>query len=231
MLFTIDQTSGKLTNAGKAVAIYGPNQYIGLTGFLFGNSGPRLFASWFDDGPHTSAIGYDYYPVSQTTGQLGKLKTLFYAQTFECGSSCAGAMTDPVSAVSGVCCGPGSGFIVIARNVTGQNFGCDATMLTFCGDDVAHLNLDPKGKNVFFGDATVTQVYIGHIDFSTSKLLESSSSILGTPRVYFSPDSLLVYALNSNTIGIYAFQTKTGEFTPNTTLPDSGNVTIASATF
>ena len=229
VLFTIDQSAGMLTNTNQVVASYS-HPYIGFTAFLFGSQGGKLFAKWFDDGPHTSAIGFDYYPVNQTTGQLGKLQSLFYAQTFECGSSCNVTVTSALSAASGVCCGPSSGFIEISHNSGGPNFGCGASDQTFCGDDVGGLAIDPANANLFFGDATVNETVIGNIDFTTSKLTPSGATIPGTPPVYFSPDSRLVYAVNSNDIGIYSLHTSTGALTASTTLSDSGAVNIAAAT-
>jgi len=229
VLFTIDQSTGKLTNTHQVVASYS-HPYIGFTTFLFGSQGGKLFARWLDDGPHTGAIGFDYYPVNQTTGQLGKLQSLFYAQTFECQTSCDVTVTGALSAADGVCCGPGSGSIEISHNSGGPNFGCGASDQTFCGDDVGGLAIDPANTNLFFADATVNETVIGNIDFTTSKLTPSGSTIPGIPSVYFSPDSRLVYAVNSNDIGIYSLHTSTGALTANTTLPDSGTVNIATAT-
>lgn len=229
VLFTIDQSTGKLTNTHQVVASYS-HPYIGFIKFSFGQYGEKLFAEYLDDGPHTTIFGYDYYPVNQTTGQLGKLQSLFYAQTSECTSSCNVTVTGALSAAEGVCCGPGSGFLTMARDSTGQNFGCQASDQTFCGDDVANLAIDPANTNLFYGDATVNETFIGNIDFTTSKLTASSSTIPGTPPVYFSPDSRLVYAVNSNDVGIYALHAGTGALTASTTLPDSGAVNIATAT-
>jgi hypothetical protein len=229
VLFTIDQSTGKLTNTHQVVASYS-HAYIGFFKFSFGQYGEKLFAEYLDDGPFTTIFGYDYYPVNQTTGQLGKLQSLFYAQTSECQTSCDVTVTGALSAAEGVCCGPDSGNLQIARNSTGQNFACQASNQTFCGDDVAGLAIDPANTNLFFGDATVNETVIGNIDFTTSKLTPSGSTIPGTPPVYFSPDSRLVYAVNSNDIGIYSLHTSTGALTANTTLPDSGAVNIATAT-
>jgi hypothetical protein len=52
-------------NLEEAVAQYGPNPYVGLTGFSFGLNGNKLFASDYDNGPYTCEPGYDYYPVDQ----------------------------------------------------------------------------------------------------------------------------------------------------------------------
>jgi DNA-binding beta-propeller fold protein YncE len=229
ILFTIDQSTGVLTNTGKVVGTYGPNASIVMDNLLFGLHGRRLYAHWNDDGPYTDGIGYYFYAVNQETGALGKVQNLFYAQTLECGSSCGAAISDATSTNAGVCCGPGSGSIVFARNSNGQNFACE-TQFAFCSDDVAGLYLDPLGRNLFFGDATVNQVYVAHIDFATSQLIPTSL-IPGTPPLDFSPDSKLVYAINSNTIGIYALESSTGYITASSTLSDSGKVSVATATF
>jgi hypothetical protein len=228
VLFTIDQSTGMLTNTDQVVASYS-HDYIGFIKFLFGSQGGKLFAEYLDDGPYTTIFGYDYYPVNQTTGQLGKLQSIFYAQAGECETSCNVAVTGALSAQDGVCCGPGSGSLGVTRTSTGQTIACESSM-TFCQDDVASLAIDPANASVFFGDATVNQTYIGNINFVTSQITASSSTIPGIPPIYFSPDSRLVYAVNSSDIGIYALHASTGALTANTTLPDSGAVSIATAT-
>ena len=229
VLFTIDQSTGKLTNTKQIVAFYS-HAYIGFIKFLFGAQGGKLFAEYLDNDPHTTIFGYDYYPVNSITGQLGKLQSMFYAQTNSCTTSCAVAVTGALSAAEGVCCGPGSGGLQIARNSTGQSFNCDASNQTFCGDDVANLAIVPANTSLFFGDATVSETFIGNINFTTSQLTASASTIPGTPPVYFSPDSRLIYAVNSNDIGIYVLHTGTGVLGATTTLPASGTVNIATAT-
>lgn len=229
VLFTIDQSTGELTNTGKVVGTWGPNQYVVMDNFRFGIYGHRLYAHWTDNGPHTYGIGYYYYPVEQTTGDLGAVQILYSAETLECGSSCAVAISDPTSSYAESCCGSGSGGIDIGRNPNGQTFGCD-TNFTFCSDDFAGLYLDPFGRNLFVADATVSQTYVAHIDFAASQLVPSST-IPGTPAIDFSPDTRLVYAVDSNAIAIYAFQASTGNITASSKLSDSGKVSLATATF
>jgi hypothetical protein len=98
-------------------------------------------------------------------------------------------------------------------------------------DDVANLAVDPANANVFFGDKTASETYILKVDFSAEELTPSSSTIPGTPPVYFSPDSRLVYAVNQSDIGIYALKPATGALTASTALPDSGQVSIATVSF
>jgi len=228
VLFTIDQRSGKLINTGRVVAKYEPNEYIALTGFFFGASGGNLYASYYDNGPHTCGFGYDYYVVNQTTGRLGSLIPLTGVDCLDAGG--AVATTDLVTATDTNCCGRGSGWLEVTRRSTGRTIQCSSEMLAFCGDDVSALSIDPASRKIFFADFDVKQVLIGHIDFNTLQLVATSSSIPGLPSVYFNPDSKVVYAVNSNYIGIYAFDSASGNFTASTSLPDSGNVIIATAT-
>ena len=227
VLFTIDQSTGQLTNTNKVVASYS-NAYTGFASFKFGQSGNALFAYYLDSGPYTFIVGYDYYPVNRTTGALESLHKIFNAQTGECQTGCAVAVTDILSAQDGVCCGPPSGFLAVTRTSTSTSIGCNQND-TVCFDDVANLAIDPANANVFFGDQTTNETYIMNVDFSASQLNPSSATIPGTPPLYFSPDSRLVFAVNQNDIGIYALQAATGTLTASTTLPDPGKVSIATA--
>jgi hypothetical protein len=228
VLLTIDQSTGILTNTGKTVASYGPDPYTGLTGFLFGLSGKRLYASFFDNGPFTCLPGYDYYNVNQQTGLLGPQKTLMYG-----GGSCSGptevALTDLLTANASSCCGRGSGYLSVYRTGTQETINCTSDNVTFCGDEVGRLNLDPANRNIFFGDIDTGLTDVGHLDFNTLELTDTGSTIAGNPPLYFSPDSRLVYARNASDIGVYVLRSS-GELGANSMLPDGGNVGIATAT-
>jgi hypothetical protein len=229
VLFSIDQPTGKLTNTQQTVASYGPDPYTALRGFLFGLSGKRLYASFYDDGPYTCLPGYDYYDVSQQTGRLGPKNILLYG-----GGSCSGptaiALTDLLNATASSCCGQGSGYLSVYRTGTQEAINCTTQNVTSCGDEVGPLNLDPASQNVFFGDIDTGLTNIGHLDFTTLQVTDTGSTIAGTPPLYFSPDSRLVYASNASDIGIYSLQSSTGSLGANTTLPDAGHVRIATAT-
>jgi 6-phosphogluconolactonase (cycloisomerase 2 family) len=229
ILFTIDPSTADLTNTKQVVASY-TNEYTGFIKFLFAQQGGKLFGEYLDDGPYTSIFGYDFYPVNQTTGRLGTLQNIFDAQTGECSTGCVVTVTDRLSAVDGVCCGPGSGFISVSLWAVEKSITCPQSD-TFCTDDVAGLAVDPANTNVFFGDETTSETYVLNVDFSAGQLNASSSIIPGTPPIYFSPDSQLVYAVNQSDIGIYALQTATGILTANTTLADPGKVSVAAASF
>jgi hypothetical protein len=227
-LFAIDPSTGELTNLDEAVAQYGPNPYIGLTGFSFGLKGNKLFASDYNSAPYTCEPGYDYYPVNQSTGHLGSLENI-YEDGF-CSGNTAVAVTDQIAGGGGACCGQGSGGLGVIQISTGRQIDCDSSMLTFCGDDEDGLYFDPASRNVFFADYDTKEIYIGRLNFAKGVITESASAIPGGPQLYFSPDSLLVYALYKHNVEIYVFRSSTGTLIANTSLALQGEVNIITTT-
>ena len=227
-LFTIDQTSGGLTSTQKVVATYS-NYYTYLIGFSFGVSGHRLFARNFDDGPYTCMPGYDFYGVNQTTGDLGPLTSLIQ-QNADCGGTATVAVSDTLTAGQSTCCSSGSGYLNITNVVTNQQIGCQASDLAFCGDDSGVLAFDPSSKNIFYPDADLKKTFVGHLDFTNSKLIHGPSTISGVPLIYFSPDNLLVYTYKADWMRVYTFQASTGKLSVHTGFRLSGRVTVATTT-
>jgi hypothetical protein len=229
-LYTINPETGELTNLEEAVGQYGPNPYIGLISFKFGLRGNELFASYLNDAPYTCELGYDYFPVDQTTGHLGSANNILE------GGSCSGvtavAVTDQIAGSAGTCCGQGSGGIYVLQRASQESINCTPAMLTFCGDDVVSngLYFDPASRNLFFADADTNAIYIGRLSFAKSTITESDSVIPGDPQLFFSPDGLLVYAHYDDDIEIYAFQSSTGTLTANHSLAVPGKINIATAT-
>ena len=226
-LFTIDATSGKLTRAHRVVATYS-DYYTYLIGFNFGVSGHRLFAKSFDDGPYTCMPGYDFYSVNQTTGTLGPLTTLIQ-EGADCGGTATVAVSDTLTAGQSTCCSAGSGYLTITNVFTNRQISCQAP--TFCGDDAGMLVFDPASKNIVYPDFDVNKTFIGHLDFENLQLIQGPSTIPGTPHVYFSPDSLMLYAQTPSWIAAYAFDSSTGNLLVHKGFAVKGKVTIAPATF
>jgi hypothetical protein len=227
-LFTIDPSTGKLSDTQKVVATYS-NYYTYLNGFSFGIKGNMLFAQFYDDGPYTCEPGYDGYPVNQANGNLGAMKQLI-AGNANCGSSSAVTITDQLGGAEHACCGAGSGYVEITRIASGTQIFCQASNLTFCGDDAGDITFDPASENIIFPDTDVKETFIGHIDFAQLQLAESPSTIPGTPAIYFSPDSQVLFGLYKQKIGIYAFQSSTGEILASSSLSLTGKATVATAT-
>jgi len=219
-LFTIDPSTGDLTNTGKVVATYS-NYYTSLQSFGFGIRGTPLFARSFDNAPYTCNPGYDTYQVDQSTGDLGALTTLIEVNA-DCGGGAGVTVNDQLTAVVGACCGAGSGFLGITKTATGQQINCQASNLTFCGDESSYIALDPASRNVVFGDLDAKKTYVGRLDFAGSQLIQSSSTLPGAPYTYFSPDSKVLFALYPQKIQINAFQSSTGEILASTSIAIKG---------
>jgi hypothetical protein len=230
VLFTINQTTGKLTNTNKVVARFGPNFFVALTAFSFGRTGRKMWALELISGGHACFVSYDYYPVNQTNGELGSLVRGVVG--FDCSFAFGGvAFSDETAAYAENSVGPGGGVVGVIHLATGQTIICQTAMQTFCGDEPFWISLDPSGQNLFFADRDTLQVSIGHIDWTNLNVVLSPSIIPGTPApLFFSPDSKLVYAVNATDIGIYALQSSSGNLTASTLLPISGSVSVATAT-
>ena len=229
-LFTIDQTTGELTNTQKVVGTYS-NYYTYLINFSFGVTGQRLFAQNFDDGPYTCMPGYDYYRVDQTNGDLGPLTNLIQ-ENADCGGTATAAVSDTLTAGQSTCCSSGSGNLQIFNAYTGQQIiFCQASNLAFCGDDVGDLVFDPTSKNIVYPDTDVKTTYMGHLDLKNSTLIQGPSTIPGTPYIHFSPDSRLLYAQYPSRIAAYGFDSSTGALLVHKGFQVTGKATIATATF
>jgi hypothetical protein len=227
-LYTIDAATGQLTDTRKAVASYS-DAYTFFRSFSFGLSGKKLFVSAVDDGPFTCEPEYDSYRVNQTTGNLGRLTNLVTV-TADCGGTAAVTINDQLTGWESTCCGPGSGYLQITRMSTGKQIDCQFANNTFCGDDAGDLTFDPESQNLVFPDIDAKKTFVGHLDFLDSQLIQSPSILHGTPIIYFSPDSLVLYAQYAQKIEINAFQASTGEILASTSLPVKGKVAIATAT-
>jgi hypothetical protein len=228
-LFTIDQSSGKLTSTKREVASYGPNPYVSLNYLIFGAGGGRLYAYYLNSGPFTCIVGYDYYTVNQSNGSLSSLNSLTLGSA-NCNTSGAIAITDHVTAADSSCCGTGLGTIDVDQNNAGAIIDCKTADLTVCGDVVWKMYIDPSSQNLFFGDADTQLTDVLHFDLTDLKLIETGSIIPGNPPIFFSPGSSLVYALNSTNIGVYAFQPGTGALGASSLIPQGNKISIAVAT-
>ena len=102
--------------------------------------------------------------MDQNTGQLGSLENVIFDGS--CFGGTAVAVTDQVAGGAGTCCGQGSGSVVIIHMASQKKVGCNVSILTFCGDDVAGLYFDPASRNVFFADLDTQEIFIGRLNFA-----------------------------------------------------------------
>jgi hypothetical protein len=155
VLFTINQTTGKLTNTNKIVARFTGSDVVVLTGFSFGRTGKKLWARR-EANAHTCDVDLFYYPVNQTNGELGAPTD---GVGFDCTFAFGGvAFSDETAANAENGGGQGAGAVGIIHLATGQTIICQAAMQTFCGDEPFWLSLDPGGQNLFFADRNTLQI-------------------------------------------------------------------------
>ena len=232
-LFTIDGT-GMLTNTHTVAGRWGPILNSPLTGFYFGKSGARLYANEYDyEPPYSCSPGVLEYPVDAQTGRLG-IAITWFGLGASCSSTWAIASDDTLSGYAINWGGAGNGNVEIfsAEGIV----LCEPDMLAFCGGTPKAISFDPAHQNLFYSDADTNETYVGHMLLSRfgagvqGKLVGTSTSIPGTPPIYFSPDSALVYAVNACDIAIHTFEFSTGDLESATSIPNSCNVTVATTT-
>jgi DNA-binding beta-propeller fold protein YncE len=104
---------------------------------------------------------------------------------------------------------------------------CDSSMLMVCGDDLPAVYIHPSDKYLFLADQSTNEVPIVYISTVLSRLEVSGASIPGIPTtVAFSPDGLLVYAIEGSQILVYVFNPHSGLLTARSTINAPGVGTI-----
>jgi hypothetical protein len=247
MLFTIDPSTGNLTNTNTSAGRYGPSQWVTwLGGLTSGGTGSKLYMEVISNPPFSPSVAEDYYRVNSQTGQLSKANVLVEIPGNYYDFS-AFAFTDVLTGFAENCCGPGFGTLTVTTSA-GQNIVCGQSIQEICQADVDGMSFDPTSHNVFLNDYDRNQIFIGHIDFETSQIVATSSWIPACPDnssstsldcsngdLTFSPDGRLIYSHNtvpwqSGFISIYAFGPSIGDLTAHTSLPVPATTYIATTT-
>src|SRR5258707_3010603 len=215
-LFTVDSSSGKLTESPVAQARYAANYYFTAGMFGFNGSGSKMYDSWNVNFDGEAASTYYYRTVDPNTGALGSDTQIFYWSDW--------TSSDQVLLTSNL-------IIDLSRPDSLQQYqtvkvfrqanngtpliNCTATMLAAC-NTTGNIAVDPSGQYVFLTPSNVTQV--ARIDVTNKQIVDTGNSIPGTPQIFFSQDGRLVYALIDNyngtsTIQVYRFDKQTGALT------------------
>ena len=218
-LFTVDSSSGTLTESPVAQARYAPSYYFtaGLSGF--NGSGSKMYDTWNVNFDGEAASTYYYRTVDPNTGALGPDTEFFYWSDW--------MSSDQVLLTNNL-------IIDLSRPYNMQQYqtvkvfrvinngspliNCTATMLAAC-NTTGNIAVDPSGQYVFLTPSNVTQV--ARIDLTNKQIVDTGNSIPGTPQLFFSQDGRLVYALTNNYNGtsavqIYRFDKQTGALTAGT---------------
>ena len=100
---------------------------------------------------------------------------------------------------------------------------CDTSTLPLCWDNIYPVYVHPSNKYLFLRDQSTNEVPILYISLPLKQLIPSGASIPGSPStVAFSPDGLLVYAVEGSEILTYVFNPHSGLLTARTTLNAPG---------
>ena len=227
-LFTVDPSSGKLTESPVVQARYAPNYYYTAGLFGFNGSGSRMYDTWNVDFDGEAASTYYYRTVDPNTGALGPDTKFFYWSDW--------TSSDQVLLTSNL-------VIDLSRPDSLQQYqtvkvfrqanngtpliNCDAAMLAAC-NTTGNIAVDPSGQYVFLSSGSVLEV--ARIDLTNKQIVDTGNSIPGSPQLFFSQDGLLVYALTTDyttgngTIQVYRFDKQTGALTAGSQISLSPSV-------
>jgi hypothetical protein len=226
VLFTINPTTGKLTNTTKVVANFPLS--VKFVTFMDGmdSKGTKLYTGTVDNVDAVGLLKYSYFPINAKTGALGKPVQFWQDSTaWEPQNS---AFTDALIAQMTPESASASSISIFPNVVEPAHalITCTSVMVPECGDDFALFYapwMHPSGKYLFFADATTNEVPILYINTNLSKLQASGDSIPGNPEtVAFSPDGLLVYAVEGSEVLVYVFNPHSGLLTAHTTIKAAG---------
>ena len=239
-LFSVNPTTGTLTESPQVQAGYGPNYYFTAALFGFNPSGSELYDTWNVNFDGEAASNYYSRTVNPNTGTLGPNVNLFawddwvssdqvlLANNLIIDLSRPGQAPQPQSI----------NIYPLVPNSTTPEIVCNTAMLAACGW-AQGMALDPSGQYLFLTPTypfltsdNVTEV--AKIDLATKQIVNTGYSIPGSPQILFSGDGRLVYAVTLNyegdsTVQIYKFDKTDGAVTPGGEISQPGlnNVTPA----
>jgi hypothetical protein len=206
VLFTINPKIGKLTNTAKNIANFPLNEGTSTSMTYVNTKGTELYTEDFWAGFCHTCVGPSYYysNINAKTGLLSP-RVYFWADndTDAVGSFFGDSILvyDPFGVYS---MGPKPSLLA----------PCDPSTLAVCGDYIFSVYIHPSDKYIFLADQTLNEVPILYISLPKKELEASGASIPGNPStVAFSPDGLLVYAVEGNEILVYVFNPHTGLLT------------------
>ena len=219
VLFKINPKTGMLTNTTKNVANFPLNADWSPSLLEMTNKGAKLYFAYRElDGAWTY---YYQANVNATTGALGSLNYFWedddydFNQKTVIGSSVLAQQNNN---------GAPYGEINVFSLPSGNGIYCPSTMIVQCSDTFgSSLWLHPSNAYLFTDDESVHAVEILYINVPGRFLVASGASIPGNPsNVTFSPDGLLVYAVEGSQILTYVFNPHSGLLTARTIINAPG---------
>lgn len=212
-LYHVDANTGVLTQDPKIQGTYGPDYFYSESLVSFNKAGTRLFDDWSVSFDHENNYNYSLRPVNTTTGQLGPdVGTIFAPSNFD-------GLDETYFAENYILNLHNDGndqpsvlnVYPPVKNPQQPLFTCTQSMLNACGAAFNYwVSVDQK--YVFLPETT--DIVIGQID-TTNKQIVQTGSISSNPYLYFSPEGLGIYAVDSTNgvVQVYLFNPKNGTVT------------------
>jgi hypothetical protein len=215
VLFTINPKTGKLTNTKRNIANF-PLSEEGFTSIDYMNSkGTELDMVSISVVPCHTCAGPSYYSyaINATTGLLSP-GGFFWSDTSVPSSFLGDSIFVYDEYILDVySMGPKPTLLV----------QCDPSTLTLCWDYPNAIYIHPSDKYLFLADQVTNDVPILYVSLPLKQLIRSGASIPGLPSTLaFSPDGLLVYAIEGSKILVYVFNPHSGLLTARTTINAPG---------
>jgi hypothetical protein len=229
VLFTINPKTGRLTNTTKVLAKFPLSDKYLFSISGMSSKGTKLYtgALWVAGGTKTGTT-YFYSTINAKSGALGK-QIPFWDDDLGKETETS-AFSDAMIAQTNIKNAPNSSISIFPNAVFPRPLiACTSAMLRECGDSFTYVApwIHPSGKYLLFSDDTMNETPIVYINGPLKKLQSSGASIPGLPpTVAFSPDGLLVYAVEGSEILVYVFDPHSGKFTANSTINAPGVNTI-----
>ena len=228
VLFTVNPKTGKLTNTTKPVANY-PLSAISETSMTPGINTKGTVLYTVAKLLHDNLVTYYGSTINAETGALGMPAFLIS------GNPRFTAIGD--TAIAHIYkLGPEDiNNILVFPNPTSTanftEFQCFYENLSVCGDlNGQNIWMHPSSAYIFFYDYSLNEVPILYINTLKGELEESRAglqSIPGNPStIGFSPDGLLVYAVEGTEILVYVFNPHSGLLTARTIINAPGVLSI-----
>jgi hypothetical protein len=217
--FTINTTTGMLTNTKKNVANFPLNDFSYPEMLGMNTKGTVIYTVQY---PVFSGE-YAYYTrstVNPTTGAVSGLQ-YFWQDDLPDGAGYTG-IGDLYMAEQWPDAATRRNAINIYLNAVEPNvlIRCDEFMVAACGDSDAQMVFDPTGKYLLFNDFTTSEVPILYVSAVNTNVVASGASIPGiVGLITFSPTGLLLYGLQGNVL-VYVFNPHTGLLTAKSIIAD-----------
>jgi hypothetical protein len=219
--FTINTTTGLLTNTKKAVVNFSLNDTWVPKMIEMNTKGTEIYTAQYS--VHgTEDNFYLHSSVNPTNGAVSSAQ-YFWQDDLPDGAGFTG-IGDLFMAEQWPDSSTGRNAINIYLNAVEPNvlIHCDEFMVAACGDSDFQMVFDPTGKYLLFNDFTTSEVPILFVSAPKTQLIASGASIPGiVGLITFSPTGLLLYGLESGEVLVYVFNPHTGLLTAKSTIADS----------